>query len=184
MKQTGMVRKIDELGRVVIPKEIRDVLKLSVGMQLEIYINEKSELVLKKFSPVTPLEEMAQEFCNVLHDMLNKSVFVCDKETIIAYAGDNQKDFLNKEVNEQLAGLVCSSSNYVATELDGTTMINITTEKLANCKGQLIFPLMAGDVCEGLIGVLSFKEDEISPQDIKSVELVAKYISRQLKSES
>lgn len=184
MKKTGMIRKIDELGRVVIPKEIRNVLRLTVGMQLEIYINEKNELVLKKFCAVTSLADIAQGFCDVLHQMLNKSIFICDQEKIIAFAGENTKTFLNKKINEKLVDLVCSSSNYVATNSDGTTIIDITTEKLNNCKSQLFYPLMAGEVCEGLIGLLSFADDDISTQDIKSLELVSEYINRQLTYEN
>lgn len=184
MKQTGMIRKIDELGRVVIPKEIRNVLRLNVGMQLEIYINENNELVLKKYHPVTSLTEIAQGFCDVLNQMLNKSILICDKEKIIAYTGDNKKNFINKKLNEKLVDLVCSSSNYVATNSDGTTIIDITTEKLNNCKSQLFFPLVANDSCEGLIGLLSFADDEISTQDIKSLELVSKYINKQLVNEN
>ncbi len=184
MKQTGMVRKIDELGRVVIPKEIRNVLRLNVGMQLEIYINENSELVLKKFHPVTSLAEIAQGFCDVLNQMLNKSILVCNKEKIIAYTGENKKSFINKEINEKLVDLVCSSSNYVANNSDGTTIIDITTEKLNNCKSQLFLPILAGENCEGLIGLLGFADDEISTHDIKSLELVSKYINRQLTNEN
>ena len=71
MKDTGIVRRVDELGRIVIPKEIRRTLRLKEGTPVEIYINKTGELTLTKYSPIVDISQFAQTFCDVVNDIMN-----------------------------------------------------------------------------------------------------------------
>ena len=100
MRATGMVRRIDELGRIVIPKEIRKHYKIREGTPLEIFSGDNGELVLKKFSPVLELEDVCEDACKSIFDVLEVNVFVCDKDKILACEGGGQfkKNYINKNI--------------------------------------------------------------------------------------
>ncbi|GAE47390.1 stage V sporulation protein T [Mesobacillus boroniphilus JCM 21738] len=96
MKATGIVRRIDDLGRVVIPKEIRRTLRIREGDPLEIFVDRDGEVILKKYSPISELSDFAKEYAEALYDSLGNPVLICDRDTYIALAGGSKKDYLNK----------------------------------------------------------------------------------------
>ncbi|MBU2700691.1 AbrB family transcriptional regulator (stage V sporulation protein T) [Sporomusaceae bacterium BoRhaA] len=96
MKATGIVRRIDDLGRVVIPKEIRRTLRIREGDPLEIYVDHEGEVILKKYSPVGQLGDFAKEYADSLHEAIAHIVLVADRDNIVAVAGASKKEFLNK----------------------------------------------------------------------------------------
>lgn len=182
MKKTGMVRKLDELGRIVIPKEIRNVLKLKVGMQLEIYINENNELVLKEFYPVASLSQIADDFCEILENLLGKDIFVCDRKQIISASGKNKKKLLHKLLNPELLTLMEENKSYIGCVEENTTRIPIV-DGLMEIKSELLLPLFVFGECEGMIGLIDFEEEKIYEDEIKTLALASKFIQRQLEYE-
>ncbi|ABB15376.1 stage V sporulation protein T [Carboxydothermus hydrogenoformans] len=98
MKATGIVRRIDDLGRVVIPKEIRRTLRIREGDPLEIFVDRNGEVILKKYSPIGELGDFAKEYAESLHESLGHIAFIADRDTIIAVAGAPKKEFLNKPI--------------------------------------------------------------------------------------
>ena len=100
MKATGIVRRIDDLGRVVIPKEIRRTLRIREGDPLEIFVDRDGEVILKKYSPISELGDFAKEYAEALYDSLGNPVLICDRDTYIAVAGGSKKEYLNKSVSE------------------------------------------------------------------------------------
>ena len=96
MKATGIVRRIDDLGRVVIPKEIRRTLKIREGMPMEIFTDVSGEVILKKYSPVGEMSTLAQAYAGVLVSLTGQAAAVCDTEQIIAVAGPAKKEPLHK----------------------------------------------------------------------------------------
>ena len=102
MKATGIVRRIDDLGRVVIPKEIRRNLHIREGEPLEIFVDKEGEIILKKYSPIGELASFANECCDVLYDVLQTSILITDRDSIIAVAGINKKELVGKEVGESI----------------------------------------------------------------------------------
>ena len=96
MKATGIVRRIDDLGRVVIPKEIRRTLRIREGDPLEIFVDRDGEVILKKYSPISELSDFAKEYAEALFDSLGNPVLICDRDSYIALAGSSKKDYLNK----------------------------------------------------------------------------------------
>ena len=103
MKKTGMARKIDELGRIVIPKEIRQTLRLYEGMKIEMYINDENEIVLKNYSPLFSTNLLLEQYVEVPSKVINKEVFVCDRNVIVNYVGSHKKKFLSKSIKASTA---------------------------------------------------------------------------------
>jgi len=91
MKATGIVRRIDDLGRVVIPKEIRRTLRIREGDPLEIFTDREGEVILKKYSPIGELTEFANEYCESLYEVTNYISIITDRDTVIAVAGGSKK---------------------------------------------------------------------------------------------
>lgn len=92
MKATGIVRRIDDLGRVVIPKEIRRTLRIREGDPLEIFTDRDGEVILKKYSPIGELGDFAKEYADSLHDSINHITCIADRDVIIAVAGAPKKE--------------------------------------------------------------------------------------------
>ncbi|SFR04444.1 stage V sporulation protein T [Desulfoscipio geothermicus] len=102
MKATGIVRRIDDLGRVVIPKEIRRTLRIREGDPLEIFVDREGEVILKKYSPIGELGDFAKEYADSLHEALGHIACIADRDTIIAVSGAPKKEFLNKPVSNAI----------------------------------------------------------------------------------
>ncbi|BAF58300.1 MAG: stage V sporulation protein T [Pelotomaculum sp.] len=98
MKATGIVRRIDDLGRVVIPKEIRRTLRIREGDPLEIFVDREGEVILKKYSPIGELGDFAKEYADSLYEALGHITCIADRDIIIAVSGAPKKEFLNKPV--------------------------------------------------------------------------------------
>ena len=98
MKATGIVRRIDDLGRVVIPKEIRRTLRIREGDPLEIFVDREGEVILKKYSPIGELGDFAKEYADSLHEAIGHIACIADRDNIIAVAGAAKKEFLNKPI--------------------------------------------------------------------------------------
>ena len=91
MKATGIVRRIDDLGRVVVPKEIRRVLRIREGDPLEIYTSNTGEVILKKYSPINELSQFAGEYAETASKILGGTIIVSDTDQIIAASGSEKK---------------------------------------------------------------------------------------------
>lgn len=98
MKATGIVRRIDDLGRVVVPKEIRRTLRIREGDPLEIFVDRDGEVILKKYSPISELGHFAKEYAASLAEHSGHTALISDRDMYIAAAGGAKKDFLNKNI--------------------------------------------------------------------------------------
>ena len=106
MKATGIVRRIDDLGRVVIPKEIRRVLRIREGDPLEIYTSSSGEVILKKYSPINELGQFASEFAEAAAGTLGSTVIVSDTDQIIAAAGAGKKEYIDSKIDYELDKII------------------------------------------------------------------------------
>lgn len=97
----GMVRKVDELGRVVIPKEMRRILNIKTGSSIEMFINDENQVVLKKFSELSNLSFFAENLAYTIFENFNLPCFVCDEEIILSVAGASKKEFLGKKIKTE-----------------------------------------------------------------------------------
>ena len=99
MKATGIVRRIDDLGRVVIPKEIRRTLRLREGTPLEIFTDREGEIILKKYSPMVELTAIAGQYAEAMAQATGLMVCITDRDQIIAVSGGSKKDLLAKTIS-------------------------------------------------------------------------------------
>ena len=106
MKATGIVRRIDELGRVVIPKEIRRTLRIREGDPLEIFTDRDGEVILKKYSPIGELGDFAKEYAESLYQALGHTAVICDKDAVIAVAGGSKRELMDKPISEEVERLM------------------------------------------------------------------------------
>lgn len=106
MKATGIVRRIDELGRVVIPKEIRRTLRIREGDPLEIFTDRDGEVILKKYSPIGELGEFARQFAESVQRSVGHIVCICDQDVILSVAGGQKKEYLDRAVSPSMERLM------------------------------------------------------------------------------
>ena len=99
MKTTGIIRRIDDLGRIVIPKELRKSLRIKNGDSLEIFV-DNDDVILKKYSPIESIEEAASRYVDSFNQVIKKNILVTDKDKIIAASGNLKKKYLGKVINE------------------------------------------------------------------------------------
>ena len=112
MKATGIVRRIDDLGRIVIPKEIRRTLRIREGDPLEIYTDREGEVIFKKYSPVGEMGAFAAELCDSVAKVSNCTVAVTDRDSVIAAAGMSKKEVLDRRVSRSLEAIMEKRSFY------------------------------------------------------------------------
>lgn len=112
MKATGIVRRIDDLGRVVIPKEIRRTMRIREGDPLEIFTDKDGEVIFKKYSPVGELSEFATQICETMGKTTGHMAAICDRDTIIAVSGGAKRDLIERRVSAELEELMESRRIY------------------------------------------------------------------------
>ena len=153
MKATGVVRRIDDLGRVVIPKEIRKVHRIKEGDPLEIFTDKEGEIILKKYSPIGELTEFASTYADTISKTTGHIACITDKDTVIAVAGGSKKDFLEKNLSKELEEVMENKEVYTSKE-NNEISIPITQnegrERIYN--SQVIYPIITdGDVVGSVI---------------------------------
>ena len=99
MKTTGIIRRIDELGRIVIPKEIRKNLRIKNGESLEIYL-ENDSIILKKYSQIESLKNVSIDYVEAFNQIIKHNIIVTDRDKVVAVSGPFKKKYLDKEINE------------------------------------------------------------------------------------
>ena len=126
MKATGVVRRIDDLGRIVIPKEIRKTLRIKEGDPLEIFTDREGGIILKKYSPIGELSEFATEYAETLAKTTGHIACITDKDTVIAISGGSKKDYLEKGVSKQLEQIMDDKENYTSKDNNLSLITHLT----------------------------------------------------------
>ncbi|WP_096203245.1 stage V sporulation protein T [Bacillus sp. FJAT-45350] len=177
MKATGIVRRIDDLGRVVIPKEIRRTLRIREGDPLEIFVDRDGEVILKKYSPISELGDFAKEYAEALYDSLGHVVLIADRDTYIAVSGGSKKDYSNKSIGEIVETVLEERKSKVESS-EGE--YNIVGENKEDLKGYVVAPIIANGDPIGAVVMLN-KEQSISGEvEQKLAETAAGFLARQM----
>lgn len=113
MKATGIVRRIDDLGRVVIPKEIRRTMRIREGDPLEIYTDRDGEVIFKKYSPIGELHAFATEYADTLQKTAGMPIFICDRDAIITVSGASKREYMERKISHSLEEIIESRTLYV-----------------------------------------------------------------------
>lgn len=186
MKATGIVRRIDELGRVVIPKEIRRTLRIREGDPLEIFTDREGEVILKKYSPIGELSDFAKEYAESLHQTLSYTVAICDKDTVIAVSGNRSKELMDRPLHDDIEALMESREHVLKNRKDGDTMLSVTlsdNDPQQLYSSQVFVPIVASGDTIGAVLLLG-KEDAAPMQttEMKVCETAACFLGKQMES--
>lgn len=144
MKATGIVRRIDDLGRVVIPKEIRRTLRLREGTPLEIFTDKEGEIILKKYSPMAELGTFARQYADSLAQSTGYTACITDRDQVIAVSGQGKKELIGKPISRQLEQLIINRENVTAVKED-KKFAPMTAGEAEDYMAQVIYPIL----CEG-----------------------------------
>ncbi|TCO71367.1 stage V sporulation protein T [Marinisporobacter balticus] len=181
MKATGIVRRIDDLGRVVIPKEIRRTLRIREGDPLEIFTDRDGEVILKKYSPIGELSEFATEYAQSLSDALGHVAVVADRDTIIAVAGGSKKEFLEKRVSKSLEKAMEGKKALSIHEKENMYPLTSDGSDEEKYYSQVIVPIVSQGDAIGVVAILS-KDDEkpVGELELKVAETAANFLGKQM----
>ncbi|MGN0814380.1 MAG: stage V sporulation T C-terminal domain-containing protein [Candidatus Coproplasma sp.] len=157
MKATGIVRRIDELGRVVIPKEIRSTLRLKSGDPLEIF-TERDELMLKKYSPIASLGRFSEGTAKSLNDLSGHLAIVCDTDEVLCASGSGKREVTGKTVSKDLDKIMQERKSYVANLSEGGDIVPIIDGEQPAVTAQVIVPIVSNGDCLGAVALISTEE--------------------------
>ncbi|MFD2170691.1 stage V sporulation protein T [Tumebacillus lipolyticus] len=178
MKATGIVRRIDDLGRVVIPKEIRRTLRIREGDPLEIFVDRDGEVILKKYSPIGELGDFAKEYAESLSETLGHICLITDRDVIIAVSGTSKKDFMEKPVGSDIERSM-DDRKTITSFAPGE--YGITRDKSEMFSSQVIAPIIAGGDPIGTVVILSRDEAvKMGELETKLAETAAGFLAKQM----
>ena len=180
MKATGIVRRIDDLGRVVIPKEIRRTLHIREGDPLEIYTEKDGEVIFKKYSPMGDLSDFAAQICDSIGKNTGRIAAISDRDSIIALAGAPRRDLLDKRNSPDLEHLMEQRRPY--RYADGDTRLRVSEASDRYFLGVAAPILSEGDLM-GCVMLLSEEQDAPrSDSDQKLAQTIASFLGQQMES--
>ena len=177
MKATGIVRRIDDLGRVVIPKEIRRTMRIREGDPLEIFTSAGGEVIFKKYSPIGELSTFASEYAESLSSATELSVIICDRDHCIAAAGISKRETIEKAVTPELETLMENRSafNFQKENKDFFALQGVEKKVL------IANPIISsGDVSGAVVLIESEKASSPTESDIKLAQVAAGFLGKQM----
>ncbi len=179
MKATGIVRRIDDLGRVVIPKEIRRTMRIREGDPLEIFTDAGGEVVFKKYSPVGEMGAFASQYADVLYRACGQPVIICDRDQITATAGVAKKDLPSRRLSPSLEALIETRRTQVlAKDAPTVSPAEDTAHRVSVCAPIVGAGDISGAVC------LLYGENGLTPNeaDVRLTQVAASFLGKQLES--
>lgn len=182
MKATGVVRRIDDLGRIVIPKEIRKTLRIKEGDPLEIFTDREGQVILKKYSPIGELSEFATEYAETLAKTTGHIACITDKDTVIAVSGGSKKEFLEQGISKDLERIIDDKEVYLSKE-NNDRAIPITrnniTDRIRNA--QIVYPIISdGDAIGSVILISKDENSKMSEIEKKVAQSAASFLGSQM----
>ncbi len=182
MKATGVVRRIDDLGRVVIPKEIRKTLRIKEGDPLEIFTDREGQVILKKYSPIGELSEFATGYAETLAKTTGHIACITDKDTIIAVSGGSKKEFLEQDVSQELEKLMEEKEVYTSKENSDIAMPITKNEKNdKKYNSQIVYPIISnGDTIGTVILMSKDTNTKMNEVEKKVAQSAATFLASQM----
>lgn len=172
MKNTGVVRRIDDLGRIVIPKEIRKTLRIKDGESLEIFL-ESENIILKKHSPFSNLEEFYKNYVDSIYEVIKENIIITDRHLVIAIAGEKKKEYFEQSISEELGYLIDNREHVFIEEFNNFPFINSTLEKASYS----ISPIIVNGDSIGSVIIMSTK-NKITDFENKAVLIASKFLGK------
>ena len=182
MRATGIVRRIDELGRVVIPKEIRRTLRIREGDPLEIYTDHDGEVVLKKYSPIGEIATIARDYTDSLYRSLGHISCICDRDMVVSASGASKRELWEKPLSHELENAISNRQTLHLNAAANAKMIPITNDDDPHgYTAQIVVPIIADAEVIGALILLSRESGiKMSDTDLKVAETTAGIVGRQM----
>ncbi|ENJ9655257.1 TPA: stage V sporulation protein T [Clostridium botulinum] len=181
MKATGIVRRIDDLGRVVIPKEIRRTLRIREGDPLEIFTDREGGVILKKYSPIGDLSEFSKGYTDSLQQTIGNIVMVCDKDTIISISGAPKKEYLEKKISYDLEKIIEERKTVYFGDDNKAVSIYDDEDIDEKYSAQVISPIIAeGDTVGAVIIVSKEGGKKFNELEMKLAETASSFLGKQM----
>jgi len=181
MKETGIVRKLDNLGRLVIPKEIRRCMRIKEGSPIEFGLLPSGEIVLCKYSLVGQITDYADDFCDILGELFDCVVIVGDRDKVVSCFGVSKKNTIGLKLSNEVLDILDSKVSYTASIKEKTTIFPIFEDDKNTYFSELIFPITIQGDKEGVIILCNNKNEEnFGVEHLVGLKLVAKFLSKQL----
>ncbi len=179
MKATGIVRRIDDLGRIVIPKEIRRTLRIRESDPLEIFTDREGEIILKKYSPIGEMTTFARQYAESLSQVSGHAALIADRDQFIAVSG-GYKQFLGKSISKKLEEKITERETIIAVKGD-KEFIPVTEESADEYEQEALTPI----ICEGdVIGAVVLLENDgrtrLGEVEYKLIMSAAGFLGRQM----
>ncbi|MCI6019271.1 MAG: stage V sporulation protein T [Clostridiales bacterium] len=180
MKATGIVRRIDDLGRVVVPKEIRRTLHIREGDPLEIFTDREGGIVLRKYSPIGELSGFAKQYAEALAQASGHIVSITDRDQHIAVSGHGRKELLGKPVSETLEKTIGQRSAVCCQSKD-KAFVPLLQDEDMDFKAQVIYPIIAEGDAVGSVIITSRNEGvKMGEVEQKLASAAASFLGRQM----
>jgi AbrB family transcriptional regulator (stage V sporulation protein T) len=178
MKATGVVRRIDDLGRIVVPKEIRKTMHIKEGDPVEIYTDREGEIILKKYSPIGELSEFANNYAETLSKTTGYIACITDKDNVIAVSGGQKKDLLEQPLSQNLEEILENRQMYSNINTGNKAVPIVKND--ANTKSyqsQVICPIVAeGDVIGSVVLIGKEGNAKMGDAENKVVQATSGYL--------
>ena len=182
MKATGVVRRIDDLGRIVIPKEIRKTLRIKEGDPLEIFTDKEGEVILKKYSPIGELSEFATTYAETLAKTTGHIACITDKDSVIAVSGGSKKEFLDQPLSSKLEEIMENKEIYESSQNNEIALpITENDNNQRKYNSQVIYPIVSqGDVIGTVILLSKEQNAKMGDSEFKVVQSAAGFLGSQM----
>lgn len=179
MKATGIVRRIDDLGRIVIPKEIRKTLKVKEGMPLEIYTDQEGGITLKKYLPFSEFASLAEEYAECMVQQTGATAVITDREKVIAAAGNLAKNFKGEAISSKLERILDDRDELLPAQ-ERNRYLPITNNKEEE-GSQVYAVIRSGGEIVGAVFLQTFGDNrKIGELEKKVVSIAAEFLGRQI----
>ena len=180
MKATGIVRRIDDLGRVVIPKEIRRTMRIREGDPLEIFTEKDGEVIFKKYSPMGELSDFAEQICESMYKTAEYPAAVCDRDGVIAAAGSGRRDILDRHISRELEEIMENRRPYRAEP--GAKGVPVTDRDNSPAAAVAVPILTEGDVLGCVVFLERSDGARTGDVELKLAGTVAAFLGKQMES--
>jgi len=181
VKATGIVRRIDDLGRVVIPKEIRKTLRIREGDPLEIFTDKDGEVILKKYSPIGELSEFAVQYAETLAKTSGHVACITDKDSVIAVSGAPKREFLDKNISYELEKIMNDKTTWVVKSSNEKRVPIFTNESLDKYYAQVISPIVSeGDTIGSVVLMATEANSQMGDAEVKLAQSAAGFLGKQM----
>lgn len=174
MKATGIIRRIDDLGRIVIPKEIRKNLRIKEGDNLEIFVDNE-EIILKKYSMMNKINDLASELTDAIYTFMKHSIFITDTDSIVAGSGPLKKKYINKNISDFVVQSIKRRDKMIENHFKELKLID---EDTITCSYVMSTILVNGEAT-GMILIIS-EDEKLGESEMQMASIVSSFMTKYL----